>query len=102
MKSIVIAARALLLAAPALADQSLAFEFGGLLGSEKACNLDFDPAAIERYVAEKVEPSDMEFLSNMNLAADVMARDVERFTPSRRTAHCAQVRRVAESLDLVK
>ena len=102
MGRIMILATALALASPAMADNDFAFDLGNVLGSEAACGLAYDAGAIERLVAKRTEPSDMDFLSSMNLAADVMTRDVEKMSASRRAAHCAQVRRVAESFGFLK
>lgn len=75
----------------------LAFELGDVIGSERGCDLRFDQSAIERFIEAKAPDGDMGFMSDMNGAAEIMADNFATFTASQKTAHCAQVRRVAKA-----
>lgn len=75
----------------------LAFELGDVIGSERGCGLRFDQSAIERFIEANAPAGDMAFMSQMNGAAESMARNFADFTTSQKTAHCAQVRRVAKA-----
>jgi hypothetical protein len=88
-----------LAAAPACAgdDPTLAFDLGDLLGSEQACGLHFAQAAIERFVEERAPADDMAFMSHMTGEAGLKSREIAGYTPSERTAWCAQARRVAKN-----
>lgn len=80
----------------------VALDLGVVIGSEEGCGLSYDQAAIENFVASKVPADDMEFMGTMNSSANVTERKVERFSASQKTAHCAQVRRVAKANGFVK
>jgi hypothetical protein len=95
----VLGALCALAAIPARADDDpmLAYNLGDLLGSEEACGLHFDQAAIERFVEEKAPADDMGFMSHMTDAAAVKRDEISGYTQSERTAYCAQARQVAKS-----
>lgn len=73
----------------------LAQELGDVIGSEEACGLTFDQAAIERFIDEKVREDDMSFTSSLNLFVRGAGRSIAQMSESARTAHCRQVSRVA-------
>jgi hypothetical protein len=101
MRRVLVGAAALIAAWAGVAaaqDMSmLAYELGDVIGSERGCNLSFDQAAIERFIEANAPSGDMGFMSDMNGAADLMADKFAEFTASQKTAHCAQVRRVAKA-----
>lgn len=78
-------------------DAMLAFKLGDVLGSEKACGLQFDQDAIRRFIETNASAGDMGFTGDMNGAAEIMADRIARFTQSQRTAHCTQIGRVAKA-----
>lgn len=76
-------------------------QLGAVLGSEAACGLSYDPAAIDRFIDESVAADDMEFTSNLGVNTRSTVRQVEDMSASTLTAHCAQIRRVARSYGFV-
>lgn len=101
MKRGVFIAGALLAAAwggAAQADSmSVAMELGNVLGSEAACELTFDAAAIERFVESHVAADDMAFAGRLQMMTAGSEMQVQEMSASARIAHCAQIRRVARS-----
>jgi hypothetical protein len=85
-----------------LASMQVAQNLGSILGSERACELAYDQAAIEAFIEEKVEASDMSFASQLNLFTDGMRYNFESMTDSQKTAHCAQIRRVAKNFSFIE
>lgn len=80
----------------------IALALGELLGSEQACGLAFDQPAIEAFIAKNAPADDLRFASTMNTSASVTPDQIEGMTQSQRTAHCAQIRRVAKAYGFVK
>jgi len=93
-----------LAAAPALATDAMrvALDLGTVIGSEQSCGLSFDQAAIAAFVEDNVPAADMSFMSTMNMSADVTADEIGGFTASRKTAHCAQVTRIAKANGFIR
>lgn len=89
-------------AARDLESMRLASDLGDVLGSEEACGLSFDPAAIEAFIDEHVRADDMSFTGSLNSHSRGAARDVEQMTESGRTAHCRQIRRVAITFGFIE
>lgn len=106
MKGVLIGAAALVAAwaVEARADNSsmIAFDLGDVIGSEKACGLSFDQEAIARFVETKVPSSDLRFTDRMGKSARIMESRIDKFGSSQKTAHCVQVRRIAETYGFVK
>lgn len=94
-------AAALAIATPAAASDfrsmQLATELGNMLGSEEACGLSYDQAAIERFIEGKVAADDMSFPSTLNMMAEGARFNLEGMSASAKTAHCTQIRRAARS-----
>lgn len=80
----------------------IALDLGTVIGSEKGCGLSFDQAAIEDFIEAKVPATDMEFMTTMNMSASVADDELSGFSASQKTAHCAQVRRVAQANGFLK
>jgi hypothetical protein len=93
-----------LLASPALADRSIdvALSLGTMIGSEEGCGLAFDQKAIEAYIEKNVASDDMAFAANLNVFVNGIQRKIGQMTASQKTAHCAQVTRVAKANGFVK
>jgi hypothetical protein len=88
------------IACPAAAQfksMQIASALGSVLGSEKGCGLKYDQAAIEAYIEKNVSASDMEFVGTLGMMTEVTASDIEKMSLSQKTAHCAQIRRVARA-----
>ena len=88
--------------AGSLDSMNLANELGSIIASEKACGLTYDQAAISSFIESKVSASDMSFPSALNMMVKGNAVQIEDMSPSAKTAHCTQVRRVAKSYGFVK
>ncbi len=75
----------------------LASQLGTVLGSEKACGLSYDQAAIAAFIEAKVAADDMSFASNLRMMTEATAYNMKDMSTSARTAHCTQISRVAAS-----
>jgi hypothetical protein len=87
------------LSASAYAEDSsdLALALGTVLGSEEFCGLHYDQAAIQSFITKRVSPDDMDFpplLESMTNGTEVGNRSKSN---SAKTAHCAQIARIAKS-----
>lgn len=80
----------------------IAGELGQIIGSESACGLTYDQAAIKAFVVEKVDPSDMSFTSTLNMLTDAAARAFKDMTPSAKMAHCTAIEQSARHYGFVK
>lgn len=95
------------LCGPARAEMSalervqLASALGTVIGSEAACGLSYDQAAIEAFIEKKVPADDMAFPSALDLMVGGTTAKIEDMSQSAKTAHCAQVRRIARSYGFV-
>jgi len=81
---------------------AVALALGTVLGSEGFCNLSFDQAAIKRFVAAKVKQDDMQFPSTLTMMTEGTKFQNTQMSPSEKTAHCAQIERVARSYEFIK
>jgi hypothetical protein len=96
-------ASAALASTPASAtDQNLTLKLGSVLGSEEFCGLDYDQAAIEGFIEKNVSANDMGFAEELNMMTEGTKAQNESMSQSSKTAHCAQIRRVAKSYGFVK
>jgi hypothetical protein len=77
--------------------QLVALSLGSTLAGEKPCGLDYDQAAIQRYIGKNVSEQDMEFPSILNMMVQGSASQISSMSTSTRTAFCAQTERVARS-----
>ncbi len=104
MKRIMLAAAVGLWAAEVCAQSAyrVATDLGQVIGSEEACGLAFDQAAIEAYIAANVPADAMDFTVTLNAEANVLRRRIVDWPKSRVTAHCAQIARVAKTYGFVK
>lgn len=106
MRRAILAATAAVLSqsAFALSDDPvrIALDLGTVIGSEQACGLSYDLAAIEAFIDSNAPASDMQFMSTMNTSVSATHYDMRRFSEAQKAAHCAQIRRVAKSYGFVK
>jgi hypothetical protein len=79
---------------------SKAENLGIILGSESACGVTLDVAAIKQWIGTNVDASDMKFTNNLGLQSRVMQRSFTEMSPTFKEAHCAQIRRLVEKLGL--
>lgn len=70
---------------------------GDVLASEQYCQLAYNEAAIQRFIAEKVPDTDMEFSGELMLMTQGMAFNLQNMSTSSKAAHCAQIERVSRS-----
>lgn len=80
----------------------LAQALGAVLGSESVCALSYNPAAIEAFIEERVPADDMQFPSILATMTQGAGYDLEEMSDSAKTAHCAQIRRIAKSYGFVE
>lgn len=88
--------------ADSLKSMTLATELGSVIAAERACGLAYDQAAISAFIEAKVPASDMGFPSTLNMMVKGSEVQLEEMSPSAKTAHCTQVRRVAKSYGFAK
>jgi hypothetical protein len=79
----------------------IALELGSVLASEAECGLSYNQQAIEAFIERKVDASDMGFASTLQAMTSGSKFQIEGMTPSQRTAHCVQIRRVAKKYGFV-
>lgn len=89
-------------AANAADSMILANELGNILASETPCDLSYDQAAIEKFINSKVKEDDMSFPGMLNLMTNGAERQIANMSPSAKTAHCTQVKRVAKRYGFTK
>jgi len=77
------------------ASMRLATDLGTLLGSERACNLSFDHAAVGDWIDANVDASDMSFASTLAMMTQGAEFQMQEMQGSARVAHCRSVERTA-------
>jgi len=82
-------------------DSGLAISLGSVLASEKPCDLVFDQRAVERFIEQRVRATDIEFPSNLMAMRSSYLRQIAGLDQTAKTAHCAQIRRLAKSFGFV-
>jgi hypothetical protein len=70
-------------------------DLGALLASEEPCGLAFDQDAIDQFIDEHVDASDMGFATQLSSMTRMAARDLEQHSDSHRRAHCRAMERSA-------
>ena len=90
------------LRAQSLESMNVANQLGTVLASEEFCGLSYDQAAIEKFIEEKVAADDMGFASNLQVMTEGQRYSLKDMSASSRTAHCAQIRRVAKSYEFIE
>jgi hypothetical protein len=93
------------LASPALAYEDApvtAYTLGSVLGSEVPCELTLDSAAVEAFVAARVDPAEIGFANHLAGIASATTAQVEAMTEAAKAAHCNAVAGSAAHYGLVK
>lgn len=80
----------------------VASQLGSVLGSEEACNLQFDQAAIAQFIEDHVAADDMDFATSLQGRMSLEEYLLENMKASAMTAHCAQITRVAKSYNFIE
>lgn len=94
-RTIVVAA--LLVPAVANADSDgVALALGSVIAGEQPCDLHYEQAAIQRYIADAVPSSDMGFANTLGIIVRASTSEIRQMGESEKTAFCAQTRRVAQ------
>jgi hypothetical protein len=83
-------------------DTNVALELGTVIGSEEACGLTYAQDVIKRFINDHVKATDMSFPSMLNAMTTGTKYQIENMSKSSLTAHCAQVRRIAEKYGFTK
>lgn len=78
----------------------LAFQLGELTGSESVCELAIDQEKLKSFIEQHVPADDMEFARTMENRSIVFSVTFSQMSPSTKTAHCFQMRRLVKSLGL--
>jgi DhnA family fructose-bisphosphate aldolase class Ia len=81
---------------------NLATELGSVLAAEEFCGLSYDQAAIAAWIEKRIKADDMGFPSTLNMMTMGAEAQQKRMNASRKTAHCAQIVRIAKSFGFVK
>jgi len=80
----------------------VAVELGSVLGSETFCSLSYDQGAIQALIEQHVKADDMAFASTLNMMTTGTSIQNEEMSPSRKTAHCSQMSRVARAYGFIR
>ena len=81
---------------------ALAVNLGDVLASEAFCGLTYDQAAIGAFINKNVKAEDMGFTSTLQMMTEGKEIDLQKMSPSAKTAHCVQIARVARSYGFTK
>ncbi|GHA13266.1 hypothetical protein GCM10007989_04810 [Devosia pacifica] len=79
-----------------------AVELGTVLGSEEACGLSYDQEAITAFIEAEVAADDMSFASTLQTMVMGQEMQINELSASAKTAHCAQITRVARSYGFIE
>ncbi|NKC04266.1 hypothetical protein [Brucella haematophila] len=79
-----------------------AINFGTILAAEEPCGMSYEPAAIEKYVADNVPAEDVGFPATLTRWTRMQKSRVGDMTPSEKVAYCATARQTAAKLGFVK
>lgn len=79
----------------------VASNLGSVLGSEAACGISIKQDAVAGYIQQAVPADDMSFTSELNSTTDVMRYDLQAMSEAQKSAHCTQIRRVAQSYGFI-
>jgi hypothetical protein len=75
---------------------------GDVLGSEDFCNLKYDQDAIKKFIDKNVKKDDVQFSSTLRMMTDGTQYQNTDMSQSAKTAHCAQIERVARSYGFIQ
>jgi len=88
--------------AQGLESMTSARELGSILGSENACKLSYDQAAIAAWIDGNVRADDMGFASMLDMMTMGSRMQVGDMTESSLTAHCRQIERTARHYGFIQ
>ncbi|WP_417692339.1 signal recognition particle [Roseibium sp.] len=74
---------------------------GGVLASEDFCDLDYNQSAIAGYIDKTVPATDMSFPSQLMMMTEGSKYQLKELSASAKTAHCAQIRRIARAYGFI-
>lgn len=88
-------------AADQLSSFQTATRLASVIGSEKYCNFKYHQPAIEKYIESHVEADDMSFPEQLSGAITLVKFGHKSRSKSAKTAHCAQIKRLAKSYHFI-
>lgn len=88
--------------AQSMESMTLAKDLGSLLAAEDYCGLKYDPAAIQAFIDEKADPSDMGFASNLQAMTSAQEFSLEAQGEAAKVAHCHAIERSAKHFGFIK
>lgn len=89
-------------AAAQMEEMMLATNIGSVIGSEKACGLTFDQAAIAAYVAANTPKGNLGFANTLTMMTQGTEFNLQSLSPSALTAHCAAITASATEMGFIK
>lgn len=80
---------------------TIALELGSVLAAEKSCGLKYNQKEIESFIFKNIDESDMGFPSSLEIMTSGSRYQFDSMGASQRTAHCAQIKRVAKKYKFI-
>lgn len=80
----------------------VASQLGNVLAAEEFCGLTYDQEAIQAFIEKNVRADDMGFAGMLSLMTGGSESKQREMNASAKTAHCAQIRRVAKANGFIK
>jgi hypothetical protein len=77
-------------------------QLADVLVSEDLCGLSFNQDAIAAWIEANVAADDMEFSGNLSSHISLSEYTLKDISTSAKTAHCAQIRRVAKNYGFIE
>ena len=87
---------------PAYPDSKLASELAMILASEELCGFEYSEEAIDQYISENVDPSEIGFAAALFNFSRSAERRFAKIDGSRKVAHCAAVANTARHYGFLK
>lgn len=85
-----------------LETMQLATNLGTVIAAEGFCGLSYDQAAVAAYIEKNVKPGDMSFPSTLQMMIEGSKFQHQSMSPSAKTVHCAQIKRIAITYGFAK
>lgn len=80
----------------------LATNLGSVIAAEEYCGLNYDQAAVAVYIERKVKSGDMSFPSSLQMMIEGSKFQQQSMSASAKTAHCTQIKRIAQTYGFIK
>ncbi|MGW9946971.1 hypothetical protein J2W92_002308 [Rhizobium leguminosarum] len=80
----------------AFAEDKVSTQLGVILASEQFCGFKYDQAAIRDFINTYVAADDMNFPTRLSGETNLSEINQRGYSPSQKTARCAQVERLAK------